>query len=87
MTLNQLQPGQKATLQALPEGLVRVQAIRLGLMPGTEITCVHSLNKGPVIIKKNFQQIAVGQALANEITVKSLSGEVNCDAKNPNRWI
>ncbi len=86
MTLNQLLPGQKALLQELPEGLVRSQAIRLGLMPGTEIVCVHKLPRGPVIIKKNKQQIAIGEALAARINVKSTQKGESKGGKEPQKW-
>ncbi len=86
MTLNQLIPGQKALLQDLPEGLVRSQAIRLGLIPGTEIVCVHKLPRGPVIIKKNMQQIAIGEALAARINIKCLEKGVEKGGKKPQRW-
>lgn len=86
MTLDQLAPGQKAVLRELPEGIIRSQAIRLGLMPGTEIVCVHKLNKGPVIIRKNYQQIAVGEALATQITIKKHSEEVAKSGESPDRW-
>lgn len=86
MTLNQLQPGQKAKLQNLPTGLVKVQAIRLGLTPGTEVTCVCQINKGPVVISKNFQQIAIGQELAKQIEVETTVGKVHSDGKKPERW-
>jgi ferrous iron transport protein A len=86
VTLNQLSPGQRASLEELPQGLIRSQAVRLGLMPGTEITCVQKLPKGPVIIRKNYQQIAVGAALADQITVKEIDEGVPKRGKRPSRW-
>ncbi|MDD2430966.1 MAG: ferrous iron transport protein A [Firmicutes bacterium] len=86
MTLNKLQPGQRATLQDLPQGLVRIQAVRLGLMPGTEITCVFRVNRGPVIISKNLQQIAIGQELARQITVNTQAEEGKAVGKTAERW-
>jgi len=86
MTLNQLNRGQTVILMDLPSGIIRSQAVRLGLMPGTEVTCVQKMPKGPVIIRKNRQQIAVGEALAAQITVKALGQEVVSDGKRAQRW-
>ena len=86
MTLNQLNRGQTVILLDLPSGIIRSQSVRLGLMPGTEVTCVQKMPKGPVIIRKNHQQIAVGEALAAQITVKALGQEVARDGKRAQRW-
>jgi len=55
-------------------------------MPGTEITCVFRVNRGPVIISKNLQQIAIGQELARQITVNTQAEEGKAVGKTAERW-
>lgn len=67
MTLNDLQPQQTFVIQRIKDPSTRVQAIRLGLCEGSEITCVERILGGPVIIGFDNQEVAVGRKLAQAI--------------------
>jgi Fe2+ transport system protein FeoA len=71
LTLDQAQKGQKAIIRRIPDGVVRVQAIRFGIGEGSAILCVEKLPKGPVIIQKGRQEIAIGRKLAASILVET----------------
>ena len=44
----------------------------LGLIPGTVIEIVANFNRGPLIIKLNNVEIAIGRGLARKIMVKNV---------------
>lgn len=71
LTLDQAGKGQKITIKKIPDGVVRVQAIRFGIGEGSAILCVEKLPKGPVIIRKGWQEIAIGRKLAASILVET----------------
>lgn len=70
MSLAQSRKGQELIIVHIPDGVVRVQAIRFGILEGAGVKCLEILPKGPVIIKKGWQEIAVGRRLAASIRVR-----------------
>lgn len=70
MTLSEAKEGQKVIIQDIADPLVRAQAIRFGIAEGAEVTCFTVIPYGPVTLKKNFQEIAVGFGLAAKIKVR-----------------
>lgn len=54
---------------ALPQGLMKVQLIRLGISEGDRIFCLERLPGGTVVIQKNRQEIALGHELAKQILI------------------
>lgn len=54
----------------IPQGINKVQLIRLGISIGDKIICLHRLPGGTIIIRKNRQEIAIGYHLAKEISIK-----------------
>ena len=70
MTLAQSKKGQELIIEHIPDGTVRAQAIRFGIVEGTGVTCLEVLPRGPVIVKKGWQEIAVGRRLAASIRVR-----------------
>lgn len=69
MTLAQVRKGLKVKIERIPDELIRAQAIRFGIAEGAEIECIEKIPAGPVIIKKRFQEIAIGRRLAENILV------------------
>lgn len=69
MTLAELSPGLQGRILRLPDGLVRAQAIRFGLAEGADVLCCERIPRGPIVIRRGLQQIALGRALAATITV------------------
>lgn len=70
MTLADVKQGQKIIIQHISDPLVRVQAIRFGIAEGAQVTCSSVISSGPITLKKNLQEIAVGRGLAKQISVR-----------------
>jgi ferrous iron transport protein A len=72
VSLNQLGDGQTGTVAHLLGGrgfIARLEAI--GIRPGNKVTKVCSmLFKGPVTLKSNGTQVAIGFGMANKIIVE-----------------
>ncbi len=69
MTLAEVKRGNRVKIGNIPDEFIRAQAIRFGISEGEEIECIEKIPAGPVIIKKRFQEIAIGRRLAENITV------------------
>ncbi len=70
LPLDKMVMGQSGRIHRLPEGTVRSQAIRFGLCEGAEIVCYQRIVRGPVVIRRGQQHLAIGNALAGEILVE-----------------
>lgn len=70
MKLSDVRPGDRFVLSQLPAGGISLQALRLGLAPGSRLFCAFSLPQGPVILYLYRQMIAVGRSLAEKISVE-----------------
>lgn len=70
MTLSQVKPGDFVYVISIPDRDVRAQAIRFGIAEGAQVACAEKLPKGPVIISKGRQEIAIGRKLAESIEVR-----------------
>ena len=75
MLLSQIKKGRGARILQIPDATVRSQAIRLGIGEGSLVICQEIIPAGPVVIKKNRQEIAVGRGLANMIKVEEAAIE------------
>jgi Fe2+ transport system protein FeoA len=69
LTLNNTKKGKYIIILELPEGILRVQLIRLGISVGDKIFCLERLPGGTVVIQKNRQEIALGHDLARQIII------------------
>ncbi|MEW6697125.1 MAG: FeoA family protein [Bacillota bacterium] len=69
MTLDRVKRGQYFKIDSIPNETVRAQAIRFGIAEGEWLTCEEVVPAGPIVIRKNRQQIALGRQLAREIAV------------------
>lgn len=76
MTLAEVKKGQTVKILHIPDEQMRSQAIRLGIGHGSLVTCQEIIPAGPIILKKNRQEIAVGRGLAQSITVANNDEEV-----------
>ncbi|HAR64285.1 MAG: ferrous iron transport protein A [Candidatus Margulisiibacteriota bacterium] len=70
MGLDQMKVGAVARIVSLPEGQLAVQFVRLGLCVGSKIVCIGKLPGGPIVIKKNHQELAIGRMLAQKIILE-----------------
>lgn len=73
MTLEQVKEGEVYRILKLPKQEIRSQAIRFGLWEGAIIKCKGVIPKGPVIIGRNHQEIAIGRGLAKKIEIEPVS--------------
>lgn len=69
MTLGDTVRGQKVIIREIQDDTVRSQALRFGISEGTVVTCTEKLPSGPVIIRVNRQELALGRTLAQKIAV------------------
>ena len=69
MTLDRIKRGQSFQINNIPNEKVRAQAIRFGIAAGEWLTCEEVVPAGPIVIRKNRQQIVLGRQLAREIDI------------------
>lgn len=69
MTLDRVKRGQFFKISDIPNETVRAQAIRFGIAEGEWLTCEEVVPAGPIVVRKNRQQIALGRKLAREIGI------------------
>ncbi|KXS45980.1 MULTISPECIES: FeoA family protein [unclassified Candidatus Frackibacter] len=77
MTLDQAKKGQDIEIISIPDEIVRAQTLRFGISEGSKVECYTRVPRGPVILKKNLQEIAVGYDLAKRIEVKLVNEGVD----------
>lgn len=70
MTLDQAKRGQKIVIGKIPDEVIKIQAIRLGIYEGATINCSGKIPFGPVIVSNRMQEIAIGRNLARSITIE-----------------
>lgn len=69
MTLDRVKRGQSFKIKNITNEHIRAQAIRFGIAEGEWLTCEEVVPAGPIVIRKNRQQIALGRQLAREIDI------------------
>lgn len=72
MTLDQVDRGQKLVIRGIGSPEIQTQIIRFGLGVGATAVCQEKLPQGPIVLRKNRQEIAIGRELARSITVEVL---------------
>jgi len=68
-TLDKIKKGAYLTIISLPEGISKIQLIRLGISEGEKVLCMERLPGGTIILQKNRQEIAIGYDLAKKILI------------------
>lgn len=77
MKLSQLKKNQKFKIIYIPDEMIRAQIIRFGLIEGSEAFCIQVIPAGPIIVRKNRHELAIGRALAGSIDVELKEKSVN----------
>ncbi len=72
-TLVDVVPTEAVTIRSIPEGAVRDQLIRFGVIEGTKVTCLARLPGGTLVIQRFRQEIAIGGDLARQILIDDRS--------------
>lgn len=75
MCLDQIRAGEEVIIKEIPDDQAKTQFIRFGIGEGSTVTCHSKIPFGPVVLKKNRQEIAIGRELARTITVERSSYE------------
>ncbi len=70
MNLDRIKRGQSFKINNIHNETIRSQAIRFGIAEGEWLTCEEVVPAGPIVIRKNRQQIALGRQLAREIDIE-----------------
>lgn len=70
MTLADIKKGEKFNVKYINDEKIRAQALRFGISEGANLSCEEKIPGGPVIVKRHFQEIAIGRNLANNITIE-----------------
>ncbi|QNO15656.1 ferrous iron transport protein A [Alkalicella caledoniensis] len=70
MLLTDCRKGDVVEIMDIHDNWAKEQVIRFGIVQGVKVTCVSISTHGPVVIKKNNQQIALGYQIAKEVKVK-----------------
>ena len=73
MTLDNVTRGQRIRILSIASSAIRSQVIRFGLGVGETAVCQETLPKGPVVLRKNRQEIAIGRGLTTSIEVEIVS--------------
>lgn len=73
MTLDRAKPGQRLLITQIEDPQIRAQAIRFGISEGSEAICQLIIPAGPVVLRRNRQEIAIGRKLASAISVKVIT--------------
>jgi len=61
-------PGESVSLERVPDDDVRARLLRLGFLDGA-VECRHRLRKGPIVLRRNGTEMALGADLAAEIEI------------------
>ena len=68
--------GEAVRLVSVPDGDTRARLLRLGFLDGT-VTCRHHIHKGPVVVRRNGTDLALGSDLAREIEIERPAREAS----------
>ncbi len=71
-TLDRMRAGLFCTIKQIRATDIKSQAIRFGLTEGKRVYCTTVIPAGPVVIKVNQQEIALGRKLAQQIEVEEV---------------
>ncbi|MHB8842972.1 MAG: FeoA family protein [Candidatus Aquicultor sp.] len=70
MCLDQVKTGDEIIIKEIPDSMAKTQFIRFGIGEGSTVVCHTKIPFGPVVLRKNRQEIAVGRELARTIRVE-----------------
>ncbi len=69
-TLDDLKVGHCALIKHIQDPDVATQALRMGISVGETITCLARVPSGPTVIQRGGMELAIGQALSQQIEVE-----------------
>jgi len=69
-SLNQIKSGEEFFCVEIPD-LIKAELIRLGICEGNVLTCISKIPAGPVVIRKDLSEIAIGNSYSKQIKVET----------------
>lgn len=72
MNLSEAHTGEILRIGTIADPEIRSQMIRFGLYEGSEVYCLRSIKKGPVVLRNGMQETAVGRELSKHIEARRL---------------
>lgn len=69
MSLDNVKKGEFIKIDQFKDFAIKNYLIRFGIVEGSKIQCFQKIYKGPVVIKFNRQEIALGYDIAKNILV------------------
>ncbi|UNC93252.1 FeoA family protein [Candidatus Contubernalis alkaliaceticus] len=69
MTLDKVKKGQSFKVVYIPDEMTRSQAIRFGIAEGEILMCEEIIPAGPIVVRKERQEIALGRNLCKSIDI------------------
>jgi len=70
MTLDKALSGQEIVIKRIKSNSARIYALRFGINEGSKVICIGKIKNGPVILRKNHQEVAIGYNFAKEIEIQ-----------------
>lgn len=70
-TLDTARPGDTMVVLGIDDERARMTALRFGVAEGACVRCVTRIPAGPIVLRSNRQEIAVGRQLARRIRVRT----------------
>lgn len=71
MQLDDIRRGRQARIRHIEGEELRAQLLRLGITEGSCVQCLEKIPRGPLMLRLNRQEIAVGREVARKILVES----------------
>lgn len=70
VTLEKAVKGQAFMIKRVSSVRLREQALRLGVYEGACFTCLSAIKNGPIVLKNDFSELAIGRSLAAHIQIE-----------------
>ena len=70
LTLAEINKAAKVRVLQIPEGLLGAQLMRLGISEGSALTCALKVPTGPIVVRRDDVEIALGRKIASKIQVE-----------------
>lgn len=72
--LNQVKIGENFVCLEIPD-LIKAELIRLGICEGNLLSCVSRIPQGPVVIRKDLSEIAIGNNYSKQIKIETKNAD------------
>ena len=70
MTIAEANKGETVRVMAMPPGIARTQILRLGIVEGSQVTCMLNIPADPVVECQGNLKVALGRRIASRMEVE-----------------